>query len=247
MARGWGFERPPIWAIVVMVVGAVGLVVGGIYAAGRPRQDPVSQAQLRQMDAHASAVAVSEAAARPQIVAFLGDSYVAGTGASSTATRFTTVLSKMEHWKEVNLGCGGSGYVNPGPYCKKPYPQRIDEVVKAAPTTVVVFGGRNDLPVATASEVQAAAESTFSQLHQALPQARILIVSPVWDDDPEPAGFPAIQQAVKTAASDTGVTYLDIGEPLRGHPGWVISDGAHPNDAGHKAIADAIAAALPSP
>lgn len=69
MARGLfrGFERPPLWATIVIVVGGLGLIVALI--VGPPaRRDPVSAAQIARMDAHASAAAsTTPAPDRPQI------------------------------------------------------------------------------------------------------------------------------------------------------------------------------------
>jgi lysophospholipase L1-like esterase len=50
----------------------------------------------------------------------------------------------------------------------------------------------------------------------------------------------ALISIVKAEAQRAAATYLDIGEPLFGHPSMMDVDGWHPNDAGHAAIAAAV-------
>ncbi|GAA5193127.1 hypothetical protein GCM10023346_17000 [Arthrobacter gyeryongensis] len=45
---------------------------------------------------------------------------------------------------------------------------------------------------------------------------------------------------MKAAAAANGATYLDIGQPLWGHPEFLAADGIHPDDAGHAAIYAAV-------
>ena len=82
-------------------------------------------------------------------------------------------------------------------------------------------------------------ESFFVSLHQAVPDARIIATSPIWDDDPAPVELTAVRHAVRSAVTAVGGTYLDLGDPLLGHPELVAEDGVHPTDAGHQALADA--------
>ena len=71
-----------------------------------------------------------------------------------------------------------------------------------------------------------------------------MVISPVWDSDPAPAGLAVIAAEVQAAAEQVDASYLDIGEPLAGHPEMIIADGLHPNNAGHAALEAAILAAV---
>jgi len=59
-----------------------------------------------EVDRRLSPVAIDT----PKLVVFIGDSYTHGTGSSSKALRWSSVVSSAEGWSEVNLGRGGTGY-----------------------------------------------------------------------------------------------------------------------------------------
>lgn len=49
---------------------------------------------------------------------------------------------------------------------------------------------------------------------------------------------------MRKALEREGGTYVDIGEPLRGHPTWMQDDDVHPTVRGQQAIAEAVRAAF---
>ncbi|MDD7930054.1 SGNH/GDSL hydrolase family protein [Microbacterium thalli] len=167
-------------------------------------------------------------------VAFLGDSYTFGTGRSEgSENRWTTIVSNALAWDEERFAVGGTGYVQGDSYTN-----RVGLVIAAAPDVVIVSGGRNDWRVA--DQVEAAATTVFSQLRDALPEATIIATNPWWDDDPAPAEMTFVSEAVRSAADATGIAFVDIGQPLEGHPEYLSEDGVHPNDDGYRVIADAV-------
>ena len=183
----------------------------------------------------------ASASVTPPRVVFLGDGYTAD-GGSDLAHRFPALVGAAEKWDVQVISCELAGYASTG-NCGSAYAGFIPKIAAAHPDIVVVTGGRND--VAKASNTAAAATSFFKQLTSALPEVTVYAVSPLWDDDPADAALGTVQQSVQTAATASGATYLDIGEPLRGHPELVKSDGVLPNNAGNAAIAQAIEAKLP--
>lgn len=190
-------------------------------------------------------IATQTAAPMPK-VAFIGDSYTAGNGTSSEAMRWTTRLSSTEGWAEANFGRGGTGYAmddTTSGVLRPGYSASIADVAKGAPEVVIVSGGRNDalLPIAS---VTAAVADFYAKLHAALPSAKIIAISPVWDASAPPESLDFIASAVKASAEGVGGTYLDIGQPFKGHPELITDDKVHPNDAGAQALADTTAAAL---
>lgn len=189
----------------------------------------------------------------PTVAVFIGDSYTAGAG--GTRGGFVSLVAQGQEWRAVNLGRGGTGYV-PKPdqdpaqaqlacardYCES-YPESIGAAVDADPDVVFVSGGRNDLSADPATAA-AAATAFFTDLRAALPTARIVVLAPLWDSAPAPAELDALGEAVRTGAELIDAEYLDIGQPLEGHPEWISPDGVHPNDAGYAAIATAVSATL---
>ncbi|WIB25443.1 SGNH/GDSL hydrolase family protein [Curtobacterium sp. MCSS17_015] len=177
-------------------------------------------------------------------VAFIGDSYTGGTGATDKSKAFPQVLADKEGWRFTIVACGGGGYVNPG-NCGSAYQDHLAEALDAKPSIVIISGGRNDTTF-PAEQVRANAATTLQRVKDALPDAKIYVTSPVWDDDAPSTKLAGVQDAVKSAAEAADVDYLDIGEPLHGHPELLSADSVHPNDDGHAAIATAIAEALPA-
>jgi len=121
----------------------------------------------------------------------------------------------------------------------------IPEVAAAEPAVVVVSGGRSDLNLATTSTSEWAdgVEAFFVTLRRAVPDATIIAISPIWDDDPVPAVLHEMGAVVEGAVTAVGGIYVDLGDPLLGHPELMFRDGVSPNDAGHAAIVEAFEAA----
>jgi len=173
-------------------------------------------------------------------VAFLGDDYTTGAGATAPPARFSTLLSTALHLTELNFGGAGSGYSVAGTTGN--YLARLDEVVAAKPDVVVVSGGRNDVD-SNAAAVATNVRTLFSGLHRRLPTAVLVAVAPFWGDSPPRTALAPIAAAVRTAVTAAGGSYLAIGDPLLGHPEW-MANLADPNNAGHIAIEAALEAPL---
>ena len=172
----------------------------------------------------------------PPVVVFLGDDYTSGSGATATSARFTTVLCAALGATEVNLGAAGTGYAKTA--SAGDYLTRVARVVAAKPDVVVVSGGRNDVtddPDTLATD----ARQLFAELHDKLPAAMIIAVAPFWGDSDPGSDLETVRTSVRQAAKAAGATFLDIPDPLHGHPEW-MADQANPNDAGYAAIAAAL-------
>lgn len=186
-------------------------------------------------------------AASPQqapVAVFIGDSYTAGAGGDGTT--WTALVAAAEGWQEVNLGRGGTGFIAAsGPegcgdeYCP-PFPEMVTDAARHDPDVVVVSGGRNDGEL----DNRVAIQETFEALREALPGARMIATSPMWDDSPYPASMTSMGQAVRVAVESVGGFYLDLGSPLEGQPELLDDDGVHPNAEGYKVLAEAVIAAL---
>lgn len=186
----------------------------------------------------------------PPIVAFVGDSYTAGAGASDPSRNFVSLVAKHEGWQAVNLGRGGTGYIATSSqagcgldYCPN-YQQMVPDVVARAPSVVFVSGGQNDSGRSD-KDFSDAVKKLYDDLRAGLPDARIIAASPLGLDDPPSASLAARRAIVKKAVIAVGGEYLDLGQPLGRHPELMADDHVHPNDEGHAAIASAIVARLP--
>lgn len=182
-------------------------------------------------------------------VLFVGDSYSAGAGASTEATRWTSVAANALDWNETNVALGGTGYLTTSSqagcgldFCAA-YPERIEETTNVNPDFVIISGGRNDS--VGGDEFRPAVERTLDAARTKYPNATVVITSPIWDADAAPNGLNARRDAAQSVAEERGIRYIDLGEPLAGKYDFITSDGIHPNDQGHAAIAAAFVAAWP--
>jgi lysophospholipase L1-like esterase len=187
------------------------------------------------------ATSTSRAPASSVLIAFLGDDWTAGTGASRAANRFTTLVAHQLGVAERSFGVAGTGYAKPSA-AGGPYFARVAAVVAAHPDVVVVSGGRNDASDSPATAADDARQ-LFATLHTKLPDAVLIGVAPFWGDSDLPPEMIQLGHAVKAAVTAAGGTYLDLPDPIHGHPSF-MADAADPNDQGYAAIAAALAPAL---
>jgi lysophospholipase L1-like esterase len=230
-------------ALTFVGLGLLAVVVAGLVSVALldNKNEPVAAVPF---------VAETRTPAPPKvIVTFVGDSFTAGAGSTDPSLRWVTRTASAMKWDEVNLGLGGTGYNSTATaeacglaYCET-YGERIDDVVAANPSIVVVAGGLND-QFSKAAAITEAVGDFYAELRAQLPEAQIVAISPVWRDGNPPPIIADIQTAVRTSATANGAEYLDIGQPLADRTNVLASDGAHPNDAGHGLIADATVAAL---
>lgn len=184
-----------------------------------------------------------------QVSLWIGDSYTAGAGASESVKRTSTLVANYFGLYETNIALGGTGYSNSvvdpetarkacGMASCPNYSEQLIQNVNLKADIIFVCGGRNDSrsSLGYLSNVS----SFYSELRHDFPKAKIFAVSPILGLEKVDASFESLRKSVKEAAKSIGATYLDIGDPLLGRPDLISSDGVHPNDDGHKAVADAI-------
>lgn len=174
---------------------------------------------------------------RTAVVAFLGDDYTLGTGASGPGKGFTALLADSLAITDKNFGDNGAGYAKTG-RDHKSFADQVGAIVAAKPDVIVVSGGRNDV-VDDSNTLASAAKDLFSELHTKLPRAILVAVAPFWGDSDHPPAIRAISDSVKSAVESAGGIYLDLPDPLHNHPDF-MADASDPNDAGYAAIATAL-------
>ena len=196
-------------------------------------------------DGNGTPVASDQGSATGPTAAFYGDSYTLGTGASGPAKRWSTIVSAERGWNEVNPSVNGLGFVNKRD--SRPGPDLVDQVISANPDIVMVTMGLNDnfsMPE-RADDIRAAITDDLTRLHEALPDARLIVVEPFWYADERPSSVERIIGWVRDAAAQVGADYIPgASHWIEGHPEWMAGDGLHPNDDGYRALADRMDAEL---
>jgi lysophospholipase L1-like esterase len=208
-------------------------------AAARAQPPDTTKRQTPSLGVAATSAAPGGSART--VVAFLGDDWTAGIGASAEGKRFTTLVCRRLHVRERNFGADLTGYAKSSD-AGGPYGSRIAGVVAAHPQVVVVSGGRND----RSDNVETFATQVhdlFARLHERLPDAVLLAVAPFWGDSDLPPELGPLAKAVEQAVRDAGGTYLDLPDPIHDHPEF-MADAGDPNDRGYAAIAAALEPAL---
>jgi len=199
----------------------------------------------------AIAVTRSAPAAEPQptgtgdTVAFYGDSYTLGTGASDPSVRWSTQVSQDRNWREFNPSVNGLGFVNHrSDFGSGALPSQIIDV---DPDIVFVTMGLNDnfsYGIA-ADDIRRQITLDLDRLSTALPDARFIVVEPFWYTDERPESVEVINGWVRDAAAAIDADYVaGASRWIEGHPEWMAADGLHPNDEGYAAMAERMDAAL---
>ena len=171
-------------------------------------------------------------------VAFYGDSYTLGTGASDPSKRWSTIISDERGWSECNPSVNGLGFVNNrGTFGEGDEPS---EVIADDPDILFITMGLNDnfSYDRAADQIKAQITDDFTRLSRELPDARIIVVEPFWYTDQRPDSVEIIIGWVKDAAAAIDADYIPgASHWIEGHPEWMAADGLHPNDDGYAEMA----------
>lgn len=233
------------WSIVVLAIivfGAAGYVVhasdpvrGGGRALPVPSTEAVNGSEAPG-STPASTPGSTDTAGRGTI-AFLGDDWTAGVGASTSGKRFSSLVAASLGLQERNFGVDGTGYAKSSA-AGGSYEKRVSDVVASHPDVVVVSGGRNDTSDDT-DTLSSAIDTLFTTLHRKLPDATLIAVAPMWGDSDKPAALAPVTSAVQSAVDLVHGHYLKVADPIHGHANY-MSDEADPDDTGYAAIAAAL-------
>jgi lysophospholipase L1-like esterase len=172
------------------------------------------------------------------VVAFYGDSYTLGTGASDPSRRWSTVVSEERGWREYNPSVNGLGFVNHRTSFEGGDLPGL--VIDADPDIVFVTMGLNDAFSydGRADEVHEQIGDDLDRITSALPEARLVVVEPFWYTDERPESVDVIAGWVHEAADEVGADWVPgASRWLEGHPEWMAADGLHPNDDGYAEMA----------
>ncbi len=209
--------------VIAVVAVAVLALIGVAVVAASSRSDDVS------------ATPATDGA----VVAFYGDSYTLGTGASGPAERWSTRISTERGWNEFNPSVNGLGFINNRSAFGEGSGDLPDQIIAEEPDIVFVTMGLNDNFSFTsrADDIEAQIAEDLDRLKTALPDARFIVVEPFWYTDTRPESVDTIIGWVERAASDIDADYIPgASRWIEGHPEWMAADGLHPNDTGYDAM-----------
>jgi lysophospholipase L1-like esterase len=172
------------------------------------------------------------------LVAFYGDSYTLGTGASDPSARWSTVICEQRGWTEFNPSVNGLGFVNNrSTFGDGDLP---DQIIAQQPDIVFVTMGLNDnfSYSRAAEQIRAQINDDLDRLATALPDARFIVVEPFWYTDERPESVEIIIDWVHESADRIGAEWIPgASHWIEGHPEWMAADGLHPNDDGYAEMA----------
>ena len=180
-------------------------------------------------------------------VAFYGDSYTLGIGASDETKRWSTIVSRERNWNEFNPSVNGLGFVTNRADSGEGSGDLPSLVIDSKPEIVFVTMGLNDnfSYDFSANEIREQIGVDLERLKTALPDARFIVVEPFWYTDDRPSSVGVINGWVADAAEAIGADYIPgASHWIEGHPEWMADDGLHPNDQGYAAMAERMDAEL---
>ncbi len=186
------------------------------------------------------------------IVAFYGDSYTRGTGASSSEKRWSTIVSAARGWQEINRSENGLGFVNRRDRMGPGLDDIPAQIIADDPDIVFVTMGLNDnfSYDSAVDRIHRTIDSDLQRLRDGLPGARIVVVEPFWYTADRPASVDVIAGWVADAAARIDADHIaGASHWLDGHyadatDSWMAGDGLHPNDTGYAHMAEEMDAAL---
>jgi acyl-CoA thioesterase-1 len=194
----------------------------------------------------ASTAVTSPSPVQPALqVLTIGDSIMRGHGLASTQA-WPFLVGEADGWSVTNDGCDGAGVLTPGAIEQCGGTDYAGIIVGAAalqPDIVIIEGSSNDFGQDN-SALEAATTSEVRSIRSEFPSAQIVGLSTLWGSTVPPAQLYQIDAQVKQAVEAVGGTYLDIGQPMEGHPELMQAGDVHPNEAGQAVLATTIEAAL---
>lgn len=188
------------------------------------------------------------------IFGFIGDSITQGYRATSSAKRWSTIVSRTFGATEKNVAVGGTGFTT-SPESTR-FDGQADTLIAAvganAPVSIVfISGGVNDLSV-NAGLGTSVLESTVNKVRTAYPLARIIVTiglsgtmeKGLHDSNKAMRDRLDYYAALSTKAASLGCEVLAGYYMTSVNPSYSSDDGLHPNDSGYALIADFMASTI---
>ena len=199
-------------------------------------------ARVRSAYQHSTDVYTPKPVANPKVALFVGDGMLQGNGATAASLRFSSLVASKYHWFEINVASGGAGYYAGNPNLVT----QLSSLKKYKPSIIFVSAGRSD---GWSPDVQLNVAKFYRDIRKVFKKTTIVVVSPLNNQPmptppPTPSPMQLLQNAVRGAAYSANAVYVPIENLLAGNAKLLSTDSYNPSNEGHKAIADAIIAAL---
>lgn len=233
---------------IVVVLAAVAVTLVGCAAVGSPAASPAAHHAASKKVPTPTAVAdptpaesatpAPASVSAPQVVVTIGDSIMAAQGLD-TDEGWPELLATGTPSTLVNLACSGAGFIAVGT-CGTNYAGLIDQAAHAQPTLVIVESSSNDMGQPD-DAIDEATSDTMATLRAAVPGATIVALSTVWNEQASPPEeIASSSAAIQRAAAAHHAIYLNLGQPLEGHPEWMQADDVHPTADGQRVLAETV-------
>jgi lysophospholipase L1-like esterase len=189
-----------------------------------------------------------------QVVAVIGDSYMAGFGVANANQGMAVVMANRLGMDLVNLAVGSTGYINGGLSQTQSYPVQASSAIAAHPSLYLVEGALNDWAaiykygMSDLGAFATAAKELYARLVAEAGADNVIVVGPIWPTDEAPPQIYDIDRVLQRETELAGVDYID---PLAeswitpsNNDQYIGPDGLHPNVLGHQYIARRLADAI---
>ncbi|CAB4182632.1 SGNH_hydrolase domain containing protein [uncultured Caudovirales phage] len=224
--------------------------LGGYYAASA-----LTTAELRVVATFFDSVsrALGRSINAPTAV-FFGDSITQGSGATTTADRWSTLTALKLGLTEVNSGISGTTLLNVSPTgANNARDSYLMRALVKMPTKLFILYGTNDISKDSANFTTVNFEIQYGEIIEALLSAGILAEQITLGTPPyatavtDSAAARATRQAsfsasVKAVGAKYGITVRDVNAVTAASAalGVLSSDNLHPNDFGHLTVSSAM-------
>ena len=166
------------------------------------------------------------------VVAFLGDSYVAGVGAARPATRgYVGQLADTLGWDTTAATIPGGGYIAPGRGGPLIALISSTDLRELDPDLVVLQAGNNDVRLAV-GELRGRVVEAVEAVRAVAPRAQVVVVGVLWPAAP-PATARIADEALQAGAAAARALFSYTYD-LR----FDAAGGNRPNDDGYAKIAE---------
>ncbi|MFZ8756570.1 SGNH/GDSL hydrolase family protein [Microbacterium sp. HMH0099] len=225
--------RRPLVALSAVLVAAL--------AACAPQPAPAPAPTLTFSAASPAPNASATTPPRLRVVT-VGDSLMSGFGLD-LGQAWPVLLAGRAHLSLTNLACSGMGFVVSGD-CGTPYVGFAPALAALQPDLVIIESSSNDFGE-DPDDIAAETLTTVEEMQEAAPNARLVGLSTIWnDEDDMPEEVHLTSDALADALDLVDGTYIDVGQPLAGHPDWMQPDDVHPTARGQKAIEQTVMSRL---